>query len=97
VDMIYKHRTALFHATVAKLHIVAKRERLDILLAISFLTTRVKEPDTDDWCKLVRVLGYLKRILNFCLTLTCIDIKDLTWYIDGSYATHKDMKLQCYW
>jgi hypothetical protein len=44
-----QHRSTQFHATVAKLLFLAKRGRPDILLAISFLTTRVKAPDTDDW------------------------------------------------
>jgi hypothetical protein len=36
-----------FHCTVAKLIFVAKQGQPDILLAISFLTTRVKQPDED--------------------------------------------------
>jgi len=32
---------------------VAKRARPDILLVVSFLTARVKEPDCDDWSKLL--------------------------------------------
>jgi len=40
-----KTRSGIFHATVAKLLFVAKRAQPDILLAVSFLTTRVKEPD----------------------------------------------------
>jgi hypothetical protein len=40
---------------------VAKRARPSILLMISFLTTRVKCPDQDDWKKLMSLLGYLKR------------------------------------
>jgi hypothetical protein len=42
-----------FHSTVAKLLFVAKRGRPDILLAVSFLTTRVQEPGMDDWKKLI--------------------------------------------
>ncbi len=56
-------KATIFHATVAKLLFVAKRGRPDILLAISFLTTRVKAPDDDDWKKLIRVLSYLKKRL----------------------------------
>jgi len=76
-------RAKSFHYTVAKLLFVAKRGRPDIILVVSFLTTRVKNPDLDDWKKLLRVLGYLKGSVNF-------DV--LTWYIDGSYAVHQDMK-----
>jgi hypothetical protein len=83
-----------FHATVAKLLFVPKRGRPDILLAVSFLTTRVKAPDLDDWKKLLRVLAYLKHTMKYHLTLACKKIDTLTWYIDGSYAIHADMKGQ---
>jgi hypothetical protein len=73
---------------------VAKRGRPDILLAISFLTTRVKDPNGDDWRKLIRVLAYLKNTLQLYLTLSCNTLDNLTWYIDGSYAIHADMKGQ---
>jgi len=87
-----KERAKIFHSTVAKLLFVAKRARPDIILTVSFLTTRVKCPDSDDWKKLVQLLGYLKSTIPLCLTLSCVNLKDLTWYIDGSYATHEDMK-----
>ncbi|MFN9961498.1 MAG: hypothetical protein ACK55I_51140, partial [bacterium] len=53
-------KASIFHSTIAKLLFLAKRGRPDILLAVSFLTTRVKRPDSDDWKKMIRVLGYLK-------------------------------------
>jgi len=87
-----KHQTNQFYSTVAKLLFLAKRGRPDILLAISFLTTRVKLPDVDEWKKLMRILGYFKRTVEFDLTISCDKLEKLTWYIDGSYATHEDMK-----
>jgi hypothetical protein len=48
----------------------------------------------DNGKKLIRVLGYLKNTMSYCLTITCADLKNLTWYIDGSYATHEDVKGQ---
>jgi len=86
--------SGIFHATVAKFLFVAKRARPDILLAVSFLTTRVKEPDNDDWKKLIRVLGYLRGTMSLCLTIICDRVNKLTWYVDGSYATHMDMRGQ---
>ena len=41
-----------FHHFVAKLLYLAKRTRPDILLAVTFLCTRVKEPDQDDYKKM---------------------------------------------
>jgi hypothetical protein len=91
VDKLSMKRANLFHSTIAKLLFVAKRERPDILLAVSFLTTRVKNPDVDDWKKLLRLLGYSKNTVQLFLTLSCKTLTDLTWYIDGSYAIHDEM------
>jgi hypothetical protein len=40
------------------------------------------------------VLNYLKNTLNYCFPITCTDISKLVWYIDGSYASHEDMRGQ---
>jgi len=48
----------------------------------------------DDWKKMMRVLGYLKETNNFKLVISCKKLKNLTWYIDGSYAAYNDMKGQ---
>jgi hypothetical protein len=92
--ILQHNRATLFHSMVAKLLFLAKRGRPDILLAVSFLTARVKTPDEDDWNKLVRVLSYLKATVDISLTLTCTSMSSLNWYFDGSYATHDDMKGQ---
>ncbi len=84
----------IFHSMVAKLLFLAKRGHPNILLAVSFLTTRVKAPDEDDWKKLIRVLSYLKGTIDMVLTISCQHMDKLKWYIDGSYATHEDMKGQ---
>jgi hypothetical protein len=47
------------HHTVYQLLFAANRARRDIQMAVSFLTTRVKAPDEDDWGKLMRVLKYI--------------------------------------
>jgi hypothetical protein len=94
VTKLTQKRASLFHPTVAKLLFVAKRGRPDILLAISFLTTRVEEPDDDDWKKLVQVMSHLKATVGLHLTLHCKELDKILWYIDGSYATHQDMKGQ---
>jgi len=39
-------------------------------------------------------VGYLGETLKYHFTLHCLVIKKLTWYIDGSYASHSDMKGQ---
>lgn len=55
-----QRRADVFHTTTAQLLFLSQRARRDIQTAVSFLTTRVKCPDEDDWGKLKRVLRYLK-------------------------------------
>ncbi len=74
-----KYRSGQFHSTKAKLLFLVKHGRL----AVSFLTTRVKSPDLDNWKKLLRILGYLQGTMELELTIKCDDIKTFTWYIDG--------------
>jgi hypothetical protein len=50
---------ALYHHLTAKLLYLSKQARPDLLLAVSFLTKRVIQPDLDDWKKLGRCLRYL--------------------------------------
>jgi len=65
-----------FYSTVAKLLFVAKRAHPDILLTVSFLTTRVSNPDNDDWKKLVRLPAYLKNTGELLLILSWIAVDD---------------------
>ena len=48
-----------FHHTIATLLCVAKRVRINIDLAVSFLCTRVASPTREDEIKLKQVLPYL--------------------------------------
>jgi hypothetical protein len=64
-----KQSSENFHSTVAKLLCVSKRARLDVLLAISFLCTRVSVSTEHDKAKLRRVLEYLRGTLDLSLTL----------------------------
>ncbi len=50
-----------FHTNVAKTLYVTKRARPDTCLSISFLTTRVRAPDKDDWEKLRHLMEYPRK------------------------------------
>ena len=54
---LLKDKRELFHTFVAKGLFVCKRARPDIQPAIAYLTTRVREPDEQDWFKLVKMLN----------------------------------------
>jgi hypothetical protein len=81
-----------FHTTVAKLLYLSKRARVDILLAIAFLTTRVKAPATDDQAKLQRVLKYLNGTAEQVMVLQPTADMQIGGYIDASFGCHGDGK-----
>eukprot|EP00804_Cyclotella_cryptica_P002560 CCRYP_010401-RA/>CCRYP_010401-RA protein AED:0.15 eAED:0.13 QI:0/0/0/0.5/1/1/8/0/1350 len=83
-----------FHHTVAQLLFLSGRARRDIQTAVAFLTTRVKQPDEDDWGKLKRVLQYLLGTKHMKLTLSVDNLSQIKWWVDASYNTHEDCKGQ---
>ena len=83
-----------FHTTVAKGLFLCKRARPDLQPTIPFLCTRVKEPDIDDWKKLLRMLKYLEGTKDLVLTLEADkgDVLLCKWYPDAAFAVHADFK-----
>jgi hypothetical protein len=84
--------TAMFHTLVAKLLYLAKRTRPDILLPVSFLTTRVQAPDQDDQAKLNRIMKYLNGCPSLGITLEALTPASSLVYVDASYGVHQDAK-----
>ena len=71
-ELLSEEMAKQFHRTVAQLLFLCKRARPDIETLVSFLTTRVNQPDKDDWGKLRHGLMYLKGVLHMiCLQITC--------------------------
>ena len=68
-----------FHRTTAQLIFLCKSARPDIEPLVSFLTTRVKQPDEDDWGKLNHGLVYLKRTLYMKWHLTADSLSMIQW------------------
>ena len=58
--LLPKEQASQFHRTVVQLLFLCNCARPDIKPLISFLTTRVKEPDENDWGKLKHGMIYLK-------------------------------------
>jgi hypothetical protein len=85
-----KELAEVFHHTVYQLLFAANRARRDIQTAVSFLTTRVKAPDQDNWGKLARVLKYLNGTCYMKLILSMDKMKvTVHWYMDGPTRSTK--------
>jgi hypothetical protein len=62
---------------------------------VSFLVTRVQEPDKDNWKKLKRILKYLNGTRYLKLTLGADQLKfTVHWYTDGLHQIHEDCRGQ---
>ena len=86
-------RVLLFHILMAKLIFVRKQECPYIQTTISFLNTRVRIPDEDDWKKICCLVKYLFGTMeDIALHLNADDLKVMHWWVDLSYGTHSDLK-----
>ena len=52
----------------------------------------MKEPDTDDWEKLLHLMKYLNGTREMVLMLSTDALNILKWYVDASFAVHADFK-----
>ena len=91
VKLDEKRKQAL-HTYVAKGLFACKRARPDIQVPIAFLSARVRDPDEDDWNKLIRMMNYLKGTQDLVLTLDAMNFNIVKWFIDTSHAVHNDMR-----
>ena len=82
----------LFHSVSAKLLYVSLRARVDILLPIIYLCTRVTKSTTQDKDKLKRVLEYVKGTLDDDYIIGADDIGKMRTWVDAAFAVHPDMK-----
>ena len=82
-----EEKRGVHHTFVMKNMFLVKRGRMDVLPGVTFLSSRVKEPNQGDWKKLVRILGFLKKTKDDVLTLEADD-----WMIDVEFGVHPDMK-----
>ena len=83
-----------FRTVVAKFLYLAKRARPDLLLATSFLASRVKDPRQEDHRKLDRLLRYLSGTRDLGIVLEANKPLQLMAYVDASYAVHENFKSQ---
>ena len=87
-----KRRAETFHSVVAKLRYVVIRARMDILLAVAFLCTRVSKSTVQDEGKLQRLLEDVKGSIDDKYKLGANDLGRMQSWVDASYAVHPDMR-----
>jgi hypothetical protein len=92
--LICVEKAKVFHHTVAKLLWAALQARPDLLTALSFLTSKVKSPDEDDYKKLIRALSYLRNTIELPLILSADGSHVIKWWADASFAVRNDMRSQ---
>jgi hypothetical protein len=80
-----------FHTMTARTLYLGKRARPDLQTAVAFLCTRVRNPDANDYQKLVHLMKYLQSTKHLPMILR-YDGKEISLYIDGAHAVHSDMK-----
>jgi hypothetical protein len=92
--LLSKHKAEQYHTTVAQGLFLCKRARPDISPAVAYGTTRVRNPNQDDWKKLVRMMKFLKQTQRDCLTLRADGSHTLRWHVDAAFKVRPDFKSQ---
>jgi len=92
LPLLQENKAKAFHTFVMKGMFIAKRARQDILPAITFLATRVTEPNEGDWRKLTKVMNFLKATMHHVTTLRMSNDSQILWFVDAAFAVHRDMK-----
>ncbi len=81
-----------FHNIVAKTLCVTKRARPDTCAPIAFSTTRVREPDEDDWKKMAHPMRHVRGTRDVPLILSANGSHILKWWVDASFAVHPNLR-----
>ncbi len=90
--LLDKAEGIVFHSICAKLLYVSLRARVDILLPIAFLCTRVAKSTKQDQSELRRVLEYLNGTIDDKYVLGALDMARMRSWVDAAFAVHPDMK-----
>jgi len=86
-------RAIAFHNIIAKVLFATKRARPDTCTSITFLMTRVREPDKDDWRKMCHLMMYLRGTITLALILCAtVGLGILKWWVDASFCVHPNMQ-----
>jgi hypothetical protein len=81
-----------FHTLVAKTLYATKRARPDTCTVVAYLTTRVRQPDADNWKKQSHMIKYLRGTKTLPLVRSASGTGILKWWVGGSFAVHPAMR-----
>ena len=82
-----------FHQLVARLLLSIKRARLDTLVTVVYLCTRVKSPIVSDYFKLAWLIKYIRGAIQLLLLLGWDEFRVMTWLINADFDVHNDIQL----
>jgi hypothetical protein len=91
-EKLEDEKAVQFHNIVAKTLYVTKRARPDTCAPIAFLTTRVREPDKDNWKKMVHLMRHIRGTRDMPLILSANGSHILKWWVDASFAVHPNLR-----
>ena len=91
-EKLSKEKSEIFHKIVANMVFTTKRARPDTGTSISYLMTRLREPDQRDWLKMVHLFKYIIGTNDLPLILIADKNAILKCYIGGSYDVHPNMR-----
>ena len=91
-NKINAKRSVELNHMVARKFFATKWTRPDTCTTISFLATRVRETNNDDWAKLVRIMKCIIGTRNLPLILSANGSGILKWWIYGSFAVHPNIR-----
>ena len=81
-----------YHSWVMKILYAAKRCRPDVLLATSYLSSKVQNPSERDMSNIIHLLRYLNRTAQRKLRFHRSSRVLLVTFVDAAYAVHADGK-----
>ena len=87
-----QEKSVEFQNLVTKTLYATKRERLDTRMAITFLKTRVRVTDKEDWDKLVYLMRYIRVTYKFSLTLSANRSVMLKWWVDEFFEVNPNIR-----
>ena len=91
-ELLSKEKASFFHSTVMKFAFLSARVRIELEIAINWLSGRVGFGKTNekDWSKLVRVYQFLRNNRGSKIYFRKKEKMEIKVWIDASFACHED-------